>query len=140
MVLGGAVRDDDRPSPTLCARLDAAAEAFFAGQAPRIIVTGFGEAEPMQRYLVARGIPPEQIELERHARSTRENAREVARMVPEGAALLIVTQRAHLRRALALFRGCGVEVTGLAAGRPFGLYAALRERLVYVHHRWRGWV
>jgi uncharacterized SAM-binding protein YcdF (DUF218 family) len=139
VVLGAAVRSDG-PSPKLRARLDAAAAAFAAQCAPRIIVTGSGEAETMARYLIERGVPADRIEREPYALSTRGNAVRVARMLPAGAHILVVTQTAHLRRALALFRRVGVDAEGLAAGEPFGFYAAARERVAYVLYRLCGWV
>lgn len=139
VVLGAAIRQGE-PSPKLRARLDAAAEAHRAGRAPRIIVTGRGEAGPMQRYLVASGIPVSVIELEEDARSTYDNARLVTALVSKDARLLVVTQAAHLPRSLALFRRCGASVEGLPAGDPFGLYARGRERVAYVLHYLCGWI
>ena len=51
-----------------------AAELFRSGAAPRIIVSGAGDAEANKRLLVGKGVPPSAIELERESRSTKENA------------------------------------------------------------------
>jgi uncharacterized SAM-binding protein YcdF (DUF218 family) len=51
-----------------------AAELFLAGAAPRIIVSGAGDAVENKRLLASKGVPPAAIELEGKSRSTRENA------------------------------------------------------------------
>jgi uncharacterized SAM-binding protein YcdF (DUF218 family) len=64
VVLGGG--SYDRPTR--------AAELFRVGAAPRIIVTGAGDAEENKRLLVSKGVPPAAIELEGKSRSTKQNA------------------------------------------------------------------
>jgi uncharacterized SAM-binding protein YcdF (DUF218 family) len=139
VVLGATVRSG-QPSATLRARLEAAERAFVAGRAPRLIVTGQGEAEPMRRFLLARGVPAGAIELEPRARTTYENALYVAEMVPAGARLLLCTQPSHQRRACGLFSARGVVVEPLMAEEAFSLYRTARERIAYAHHRWRRWL
>lgn len=74
---------DDRPVPAdaivvpggeWVLRPKRAAELFQQGRAPRIIVSGKGEAGPLQLALRERGVPAAAIELENQARSTQENA------------------------------------------------------------------
>jgi uncharacterized SAM-binding protein YcdF (DUF218 family) len=139
VVLGAKVRRD-RLSPTLRARLDAAHAAFVGGLAARLIVTGCGEAEPMHRYLVDRGVPAEAITLEPRARTTRQNALYVTDLVPPEAPLLVCTQPSHQRRACALFSALGARVEPLHAAEQFSLYRVVRERIAYRLYRLRGWV
>lgn len=140
VVLGAAVRRG-RPSPTLRARLDAAQAAFEAGRAPRIIVTGYGEADAMAHYLRVRGVSPSAIEREQRATSTHENAKHVAALVPSAARLVVCTQPSHQARARALFAAQGLEVELLdAAEAHWSLYRAVRERLAYAHHKLMGWL
>jgi uncharacterized SAM-binding protein YcdF (DUF218 family) len=51
-----------------------AAELFLAGSAPRIIVSGAGDAAENQRLLLSKGVPVAAIELEGRSRSTKQNA------------------------------------------------------------------
>ena len=51
-----------------------AAELFLAGSAPRIIVSGAGDAAENQRLLLSKGVPVAAIELEGKSRSTKQNA------------------------------------------------------------------
>jgi uncharacterized SAM-binding protein YcdF (DUF218 family) len=139
VVLGATVRRG-QPSATLRARLEAAERAFSAGRAPRLIVTGLGEAEPMRRFLIARGVPADAITLEPRARTTYENALYVAAMVPGGAHLLVCTQPSHQRRACGLFAARGLVVEPLSAAEGRSLYRVARERIAYAHHRLRGWL
>ncbi len=140
VVLGAAVERPGLPSEPLRARLDAAHAAFVEARAPRLIVTGRGEATTMARYLVGRGVPDAAILLEEHARSTRENARFVARMVPLHARLVLVTQASHLERAVPLFAAHGLLVEALAAEERWGIYHRVRERVALAHHRLMGWI
>jgi uncharacterized SAM-binding protein YcdF (DUF218 family) len=140
IVVLGATVEDGRPLPTLCARLDTGRRAFAEGLAPRIIVTGRGEAEPMQRYLVERGVPREAIVMEDRARNTYENALFVARLVPPGAQLAIVTQRSHQRRAQALFTTMGLSPRPLLAPERWNPYRLVRERIAFMLYRLLGWV
>jgi uncharacterized SAM-binding protein YcdF (DUF218 family) len=140
IVVLGATVEHGRPLPTLCARLDAGAAAFRQHRAPRIIVTGRGEAEPMQRYLVERGIPAEAIELEKRARNTLENAVYVAEMLPRGVHVVLVTQHSHQRRAQALFAAQGMTTEPLMPDEPFNPYRIVRERIAFLLYRLCGWV
>jgi len=140
IVVLGATVVDGRPMPTLCARLDAGRRAFDKGVAAQIIVTGRGEAEPMKRYLVERGVPADAIVLEPHARNTYENAFFVGRLVPAGAHVVLVTQRSHQRRAQALFAAQGMTTDPLMPFEYFNPYRIVRERIAFALYRLLGWV
>ena len=49
-------------------------KSFRSGAAPRIIVSGVGDAEANKRFLVSKGVPASAIQTECESRSTRENA------------------------------------------------------------------
>jgi uncharacterized SAM-binding protein YcdF (DUF218 family) len=51
-----------------------AADLFLSGVAPRIIVSGAGDAERSKQFLASKGVPPAAIELEGKSRSTKQNA------------------------------------------------------------------
>ncbi|MBI3878479.1 MAG: YdcF family protein [Verrucomicrobia bacterium] len=87
-------------------RAERAAELFRRGAAPRIIVTGAGDAAIIRRYLVQAGVPAEVIALEEKSVSTRENAEFTAPLLKQLGArdVFLVTSWFHTRRALATFR------------------------------------
>ena len=112
---------DDRPVPAdaivvpggdWVLRPKRAAELFKQGRVPRIIVSGKGEAEPLQLALRERGVPAAAIELENQARSTQENAVFVIRRLRQEKArrVIIVTSWFHSRRALHCFQHYAPEI------------------------------
>lgn len=111
VVLGAPLRDD-RLTPVLVERIDAAAALWRAGGAPRVIATGgvtsgtIAEADAIAEGLRARGVT--EVVVERASRSTAENARFAARLLPPGATVWLVTQPFHGRRAARLFRAAGL--------------------------------
>ena len=112
VVLGAPLRSD-RLSPILVERVDAAAQLFHAGGAPTVIATGgvtsgsIAEADAIAAALRARGVP--HVLVERASRTTAENARFTAALLPRGATVWIVTQPFHGRRAARLFRAAGLS-------------------------------
>lgn len=83
-----------------------AAELFRSGAAPRIIVSGAGDAEANKRLLVGKGVPPSAIELESQSRSTKQNAQfSIPLLRALGAKhVILVTSWYHSRRALHTFQ------------------------------------
>jgi uncharacterized SAM-binding protein YcdF (DUF218 family) len=140
VVLGCAVRldtDGRLMSGTLARRLEAAVRAYEAGAAGVTVVVASGgrrwgasvEADVMARELTRRGVPESAIVRERCSLSTRDNARFSAAILARRglSRAAIVTSPWHLRRALALFSGAGIESEPVAAegeGRT-----ALQERM-----------
>jgi uncharacterized SAM-binding protein YcdF (DUF218 family) len=112
VVLGAPLRSD-RLSPILVERVDAAAQLFHAGGAPTVIATGgvtsgsIAEADAIAAALRARGVP--HVLVERASRTTAENARFTAALLPHGATVWLVTQPFHGRRAARLFRAAGLS-------------------------------
>jgi len=87
-------------------RPDRAAELFKAGVAPRIILTGAGDAVDNKRLLVNRGVPAEAIELETASKSTKQNAQFTIPLLRAAGAhrVVLVTSWYHSRRSLNCFR------------------------------------
>lgn len=113
VVLGAPLRDD-RLTPILVERVDAAVSLFRAGGAPKIIATGgmtagatIAEADAIAEGLRARGVTD--VIVERASRSTIENARFTAALLPPNATVWIVTQPFHGRRAARIFRAEGLQ-------------------------------
>lgn len=112
VVLGAPLRND-RLTPILAERVEAAARLFHAGGAPKVIATGgitagatIPEAVAVAEALRARGIPD--VIVERASRTTVENARFTAALLPPGATVWLVTQPFHGRRAARVFRTAGL--------------------------------
>jgi len=127
-----------RSSAGLTRRLDLGVRLYLAGAAPLLLLSGGGtgpvpEAELMRRMALARGVPDAALLVEPNSRDTVENAWEAARLLrSRGARLvLLVSDRAHLPRAVLLFRRAGLRVAGRAAVPPpsigWEIGAAIRE-------------
>ncbi|MEK8127048.1 YdcF family protein [Paenibacillus filicis] len=116
IVLGAALWQTE-PSPALKERLNKAVELYRSGILTRIIVSGgydhedsvLSEAEGMRNYLVERGIPAGQIELEQRSRNTYQNLKfSQAIMQQKGwTTAAIITHRYHAVRALDIARYLG---------------------------------
>lgn len=96
-------------------RVRAGVDLWRRGGAPLLCVTGGGppgrvEAEGMARRALALGLDRAALRVEPRARCTAENARFAAALLAaEGCRTAwIVSQPFHLRRALYLFRRCGI--------------------------------
>jgi uncharacterized SAM-binding protein YcdF (DUF218 family) len=121
-------------------RVDRAAELFKAGAAPRLILTGAGDAIDNKRLLEARGVPSGVIELEAASKSTKQNALFTIPMLrAQGARrVILVTSWYHSRRSLNCFRhyGPGTEFfsrPSYAGCRTLGRGAQM-NRLVVVEY------
>ncbi|HVK78540.1 MAG TPA: YdcF family protein [Kofleriaceae bacterium] len=114
VVLGAPLARDGGLSAVVAERVAGGVALWQRGLAPRLIVTGGptgarrAEAEVMAEAALAAGVPLDAIVVEPRARSTAENAREVARLVGPGAAVWLVTQPFHGRRARWCFRRAGL--------------------------------
>lgn len=112
VVLGAPLRGD-RITPVLRERIDAAVELWKAGGAPIVIASGgitagatIAEADAIVAALRERGVAD--VIVERVSRTTAENARFTAALLPPRATVWIVTQPFHGRRAARLFRDAGL--------------------------------
>ncbi len=123
VLLGGLMtpaRPPDRPHGNLNNAADRArfaAQAWHAGKAPILICSGglaplsrAGSAEcpDVARLLGDFGVPADAIRIEAGSRTTAENARETARLLPPGARILLVTSASHMARAMESFRRAGM--------------------------------
>ena len=127
-----------RGAAGLTRRLDYGIRLFQAGAAPLLLLSGGGsgpvpEAEIMRRMARARGVREAALLVEAGSRDTLENAWETARLLrPRGArAVFLVSDRAHLPRAVLLFRLAGLRISGCAGVPPPSLLweacTAIRE-------------
>ncbi|MBI5304219.1 MAG: YdcF family protein [Chloroflexi bacterium] len=138
IVLGSAVWQGERASPSLDARTRHAIALYQAGYAPRLIFSGGlgknppSEAEVMQRIAVRAGVPAQAIVLEDQSHSTEENLRNSkALMEARGwRTAIIVSDPFHILRAETLARDLGLNATGSGA-RASPSYTTLPTRVWY---------
>jgi uncharacterized SAM-binding protein YcdF (DUF218 family) len=154
VVLGAAVNERCSPNIYGIRRTMFARDAFLAGRAPRLLITG-GRAvgapcavsEAMRTLLVQLGVPADRIIVESSARSTWDNARFSDPILRALGAkrLVLVTDILHMRRAEACFRAFGYHVERLSVpvseSHPDNvsmLAMGLRETIAYGYYHFRG--
>lgn len=119
LVLGSLV-EDGVPGDYVRGRLDVAAELYRDGRVVRIINSGNGspaagdEPAVMRSHLEAAGVPAQVMVDDPLGLDTAASCRR-AREVFGVDRLVVVTQDFHLRRAIALCRGEGVDARGVEA-------------------------
>jgi uncharacterized SAM-binding protein YcdF (DUF218 family) len=103
IVLGG----EPLARPTEAARL------YQQGVAPKVFVTGTGDAARCRKVLIGAGVPASAIITEAKATTTYANAALLKPLLEEAkvTSALIVTSPFHTRRALATFRKVIPEIT-----------------------------
>jgi len=114
VVLGGGM--DERP--------ERAAELFKQGAAPKILVSGTGDAEANAQYLARHGVPPTAITQEGESVSTLENAKFSVLLLRSMGVhrVILVTSWYHSRRALACFRHFAPEISFYSRPTYFGYH------------------
>lgn len=126
VVLGASVRPDGTPSGILQDRLDDGIALYFAGAAPKIIMSGdngtesYNECWAMKRYAVSQGVPSEDVFCDHAGFSTYETMYR-ARHVFGAERIVVATQTYHLYRALYDAQGVGMEAIGVPS--DYGEYA-----------------
>lgn len=120
LVLGAGIRPDGTPSFMLRDRLDKGIELYEAGVAPKLLLSGdngqerYDEVNAMKRYVLAQGIPAEDIFLDHAGFSTYDSIyRAKAVFAVEEA--VVVTQNYHLYRALYIAERLGLQAVGVSA-------------------------
>lgn len=118
VVLGASVYADGTPSGILQDRLDGGIALYFAGAAPKIIMSGdnstvsYNEVKAMKDYAVAQGVPSEDVFCDHAGFSTYESMYR-AKHVFGAERIVVATQIYHLYRALYAASGLGLEVVGV---------------------------
>ena len=123
IVLGAQVLPNGQPNRILKTRLDLAIDAYTARPRPIICCGAKGDDEPeaegkvMREYLIAQGIPEQDIQSETGSYNTYENLENARKLLdPEVKSVLIVTSDYHIHRALRIARDKGFTAYG--AGSP----------------------
>lgn len=120
VVLGASVFADGTPSSILQDRLDDGISLYFAGAAPKIIMSGdngtasYNEVKAMKDYAISQGVPSEDIFCDHAGFSTYESMYR-AKYVFGAARIVVATQTYHLYRALYTAQGLGIEAKGVAS-------------------------
>lgn len=135
VVLGASVRPNGQPSPILRDRIDAGIELYWAGVAPKIIMSGdnstetYNESWAMKSYAVDKGVPAEDIFCDHAGFSTYESMYRAKYVFGVGR-LVVSTQSYHLPRALYAAKGLGMQAWGYASDKsiyPAQFYYDMRE-------------
>lgn len=120
IVPGAGVKPDGRPSSMLADRLDFAVRLYEAGVAPKLLLSGdngqleYNEVVAMQKYVMDRGVPEQDIFLD-HAGFSTYDTMYRARDVFQVDTAIVVTQRYHLHRSLYIGKRLGMKVYGGAS-------------------------
>ncbi len=132
-IVPGASVYEGEPSPILEERADTAIMLYETGKVGKILVSGdnatkdYNEVNPVQRYLLAAGIPAQDIFLD-HAGFDTYSTMYRAQTIFKAESAIVVTQDFHLPRAVYIGRHLGMPVYGVVAeGAPGSLYDYLRE-------------
>ena len=138
VVLGARVWMDGTMSNALTYRCEAALEAWRAGVAPNIIVSGgqgadepSPEALPMRQWLLDHGVPGEWVIAETDSLNTQQNLANARAIMEQNGwkTCAVCTSGYHLRRALWLARDEGLSATGIAARSTSDPVSVIRGRV-----------
>lgn len=118
VVLGASVFADGTPSGILQDRLDDGIALYFAGVAPKLIMSGdngtesYNEVRVMKQYAIAQGVPSEDVFCDHAGFSTYESMYR-AKYVFGCQRIVVATQTYHLYRALWSAKSLGMQATGV---------------------------
>jgi uncharacterized SAM-binding protein YcdF (DUF218 family) len=134
-VVLGAAAYRGQPSPVFAGRLDYARDLVMKRTVSMVIVTGgMGQGERITEgdtgrvYLIARGVGPERILVERDSRTTLGNLCGALHLGSKHGAtsFAIVSDPLHLKRALRLATGIGMRA--VPAATPYTRYRSIVSR------------
>lgn len=145
IIHGAGLLDGDRISRLLSDRIDKAIDIYKkAPTAPKIIPSGgkgddetISEAEAIEKYLVKKGIPREDILIENESKTTYENIYNSKQIIDsrEGRKYTaLVTSNYHVYRALRYCRKTGLKCTGIGSRVAFYYWpSALIREYIAIH-------
>jgi vancomycin permeability regulator SanA len=122
IVLGAGVNPDGTLSPMLADRVQAGVDLYFAGTVSRLLMSGdnstehYDEVTAMRRYAIAKGVPPELVNLDYAGFRTYDTCVRAVKVFGIRRAVM-VSQRYHLARAVYTARSVGIDAAGYVAGR-----------------------
>lgn len=121
IVVLGAAEYSGRPSPVFRSRLDHAYDLYVRQLAPRVVTTGGSggervhtEAEVGRKYLAGRGIPVENIYIEREGSTTAQSTAASAEILKRMGwkTCILVSDGYHLYRAKRMMTSHGIDCAG----------------------------
>jgi SanA protein len=121
IVFGAGLRRDGRPSPILADRVRTAVELYRSGKIRTLLLSGsaspgYDEPEAMRRLALELGVPDEHLLVDRGGSRTFETCRR-AKMEFGVQHAILISQRFHLPRALAICQGLQIRALGVYADR-----------------------
>jgi SanA protein len=122
IVLGASVYSDGRLSPVLEQRAMTAYELYSAGIVKKVLVSGdnhvenYNEVMPIRKYLLDKGVPPEDIFTDFAGFDTYDTMYRAVKIFGVKEAY-VVTQSFHLPRSLYAARNVGLNAYGVAADK-----------------------
>lgn len=144
IVAGCSVYPNGRPSPALEWRVRKAVDLWRLGASRRVVFTGgMGDFPPTEAEAGAAlatelGLPQSAMTLEKHSKSTLQNAQNAASILPESAHMrvLVVTDAYHVFRARRLFARFfqDADAVGSTYGEWSRVKGAMREVLALFKH------
>lgn len=133
VIPGAAVLTNGALSPVFRDRVDMASAIYKAGKVEKILVTGdnssiaYNEVNPVRLYLMARGVPSDDIFLD-HAGFDTYSSMFRARDIFLTESIIVVTQSFHLSRAVYTAQHLGIPAVGMSADNGHYLFSNyLRE-------------
>ncbi len=147
IVFGAGYWPSGALSAVLQDRLDAAIELYRAGKVEKLLFSGdnrfvyYNEPAKMLEYALDQGVPREAIVLDYAGRRTYDTCYRARDIFQVPSAIILVTQRYHLPRALLTCRALGLDAIGFVADRQ--IYP--RRNLIWYWMRelpaiWRTWL
>ncbi len=118
LVLGAAVKNNERPSAMLNDRLETGIELYNQNVSDKILMSGdhgrkdYDEVNVMKNFAINSGVPSEDIFMDHAGFSTYESMYR-AKEVFEADKIVIVSQKYHLYRAIYIARSLGIEAYGV---------------------------
>lgn len=120
IVFGAGVKKNGQMSDMLTDRVETAVSLYLAGRAKKLLFSGdhgssdYDEVNAMRRYALGKGVPSEDIFTDHAGFSTYESIYRAKEVFCVSSAVL-VTQKYHLFRALAVADAFGIESVGVPA-------------------------
>ncbi len=148
LILGNTVNRDGSLSRRLQSRVDRGLELYRQKYAPKIIVSGglgkegYVEAREMKKYLVQKGVPPEDIITDEKAKTTNEtmlNYLPIAKQ-HQFQSVIVVSQFFHITRSKSMLRDKGIQPVYAAHSYYVeirDIYACLREFAAFYGYKFK---
>jgi SanA protein len=120
IVFGARIYPDGRLSAMLQDRVETAVQLYQAGKVQKLLLSGdnrfvdYNEPKRMMDYVLNRGVPAEDIQLDYAGRRTYDTCYR-AKAIFQLQSAVLVTQDFHLPRALFTCRSLGIEAVGVRA-------------------------